>query len=209
MIRLQPEHMALCEKHARLVMKHRSAASRAVSWRGGEEDSLDVQINGRASEWACAEYFGLDPRKILNWDPSHGDVADLCSGPHKIDVKGSQHPKAKLLIYSREITQWFVQKDFNVLVMARSKPLPTVELVGWISKADFYRLHYEAPRGPQGSWVDPGTWYMHEDYLLEMSKLAPPSQPFLHHCWCGAWGSFGYGVGEWFCFQHKPSGETT
>jgi hypothetical protein len=35
--------------------------------------------------------------------------------------------------------------------------------------------------------------------------------PFEHYCWCGAWGTYGYGVklrdgipGEWFCADHRP-----
>jgi len=48
--------------------------------------------------------------------------------------------------------------------------------------------------------------------MSEHEKKKPDARkPFEHYCWCGAWGSFGYGVnarqgvdGEWFCFQHKP-----
>ena len=39
----------------------------------------------------------------------------------------------------------------------------------------------------------------------------PPRERFEHHCWCGNWGSFGYGVnlrnggeGSWFCRMHRP-----
>ena len=37
-----------------------------------------------------------------------------------------------------------------------------------------------------------------------------PPKPFLHYCWCGKWGLYGYGVnlrkdqpGEWFCEEHR------
>jgi hypothetical protein len=39
----------------------------------------------------------------------------------------------------------------------------------------------------------------------------PPLERFEHYCWCGKWGSFGYGVnlrngaeGNWFCRLHRP-----
>jgi hypothetical protein len=42
----------------------------------------------------------------------------------------------------------------------------------------------------------------------------PPLERFEHHCWCGKWGSFGYGVnlrdgtqGNWFCRLHRPRQE--
>jgi len=172
-IKLQPEHMALCENHAREMMKNRSRISRSVSWRGGERDSLEVQVNGKACEWATAVCFGLDPRRVLNWDTRCGDETDLQAAGKNIDVKGSQNPKAVLLIYSREITQWYEKKRFDTLLFARACPLPTVQLVGWISKAEFLQLHDEAPHGAYGPKLDPGTWYMHMQALRTVESLLP------------------------------------
>ncbi len=175
-VKLEPEHMALCEKHAIAVMKNRSEFSRAVSWRGGEKDSLDVQINGRACEWATAVYFGLNPRKVLNWDVSHGDETDLTvkgklGNERNIDVKGSQNPNAVLLLYSLEITKFYQEKRFDTLLLARAMPLPYVELVGWTTKQNFYISKHEAPAGPYGDKLDPGTWYLHRSGLLSIDLL--------------------------------------
>jgi hypothetical protein len=45
-------------------------------------------------------------------------------------------------------------------------------------------------------------------------RQPPPPARFEHHCWCGKWGSFGYGVnlrngaeGNWFCRLHWPRQE--
>jgi hypothetical protein len=34
---------------------------------------------------------------------------------------------------------------------------------------------------------------------------------FIHYCWCGKWGDFGFGVkasqgklGQWYCREHRP-----
>lgn len=170
-VKLQPEHMAFCENYCREMMRRRSAASRAVSWRKGEKDNLAVQLNGRCCEWAVATYFGLRPRHVLNWN-FMGDETDLTVGDKNIDVKGSQNSKAILLIYSLEITKFYQQKRFDTLLFCRACPLPEVELVAWTTKAIFLRDHYTAPDGPHGQKLDPGTWYMHVQDLYPIEQLA-------------------------------------
>lgn len=48
----------------------------------------------------------------------------------------------------------------------------------------------------------------------DQQQTPPPPKPFEHYCWCGKWGSFGYGVnlrygaeGKWFCRLHRPGQE--
>lgn len=169
-IKLEPEHIAYCEYFILGMMKNRADASKAVSWRGGTEDSPEVQLSGKCCEWAVAQFFKLDPRKVLNWT-FRGDETDLVAVGRNIDVKGTRNPRAVLLIYSLEITKFYQEKQFDTLLFVRACPAPRFELVGWTTKEKFWREHFEAPSGPYGAKLDPGTWYMHMRELYEIDEL--------------------------------------
>lgn len=135
-----------------------------------------VQKVGRVGEIAACLAFRLDPDIALNWSNRCDNGADFRLLKWTVDVKSSDHPNAKRLIWPAS-KEHFMRQAADILIFARVKLFQDnsaeVELAGYETKRRFIdRCHYALN---ERGLVD-GTPYlfMHElrpvidirDYLL-------------------------------------------
>lgn len=109
----------------------------------GPRDQLrdpEVQASGRRCELAVARLLGAGIEDLM-WevgpdvfDPGHDFIIDVGSTTYSIDVKGSTHPRAKLLIIPVGKTHLPMA---SVYVLSRStvEEPGLVEVIGWQSRA--------------------------------------------------------------------------
>jgi hypothetical protein len=139
-------------------------ASHAVSSHGMDSNPKG-QAQAKMGECAFAIAAGLDPEEDLNWTmrPDHWDAVYFRC---RVDVKTISMGK-ELLIWPVNKTGFYLSKRFHALVHVKAEP-PAFVIDGWIDKAGFYCMK-SVSNGERG--ITPGTWYMHEDQLWDISQL--------------------------------------
>ena len=180
----------------------------------GAEDNSDLQAWSRLCEKAFAHFVGLsfDTVKLGSTDD-----ADVCIGARRVDIKSCVMPY-RLLCWPATKTGKYETSSFTDLALVKYEYVPTVrfKIQGWISKVRFRMEKFIWPAGPAAKKnLDPGTWYVSEEQLDDMSTFPVQRNPVIYRCQkCGDIAHHGFGVniragqdGQWFCKQHKPNGE--
>lgn len=167
-----------CEKKANAIVKaYKRRPPREQYSKGRLSYGRMAEINrfGFIAECAVCSYIGMDPNTAISWatkTPDAGHDIKTFNGA-TIDVKSSDHPAARRLMWPiKKLHKLPHAADIFVLarVSARmNQPLgQVVELVGWITKDKFMRLHWKA-NGLRG--IVDGTPYLNEKELDDMGLL--------------------------------------
>lgn len=127
-----------------------------------------VQYTGRLGEIAWCLYLGLDPEHALDWSQWCDHGADFTVGPYAIDVKTTNHQHGSRLIWPVSKNDYWNQKQFNGLALARVEQDDDVRLLGAVSKARFAR---ECVTSDGGDRLVAGTRFMHKDRLCPAEKF--------------------------------------
>jgi hypothetical protein len=130
---------------------------------------------GKLYEVAAALYFGLNPDDDIRWDRHPDTGSDLFVSVRGFDVKGTCHPRGRLLVWPNSKTHLFEGKNFwgLMLVWANSPRSPLFgrcEIRGWCKKEDFLNNKTEVT-GTNKYGLYLGTWYVDQDYLRPMHEL--------------------------------------
>jgi hypothetical protein len=216
LIRLSDELVQRCVEHCNAALRdlrdRRHPQVLAVSTHGAEEN-LPLWVKSKFAECIFALECNLDPRVAVRWSGGPDDGADVDVLGQRVDVKCTEM-HYKYLIWPVGKNHIFDQKKFDVLALTKVDVYDCSGLtVGWISKARFREQCFVAPDGPGGDKLDPGTRYLPQENLDPLHTMrGGPAEHFEHLCFCGKWGSFGFGFdaragkdAQWFCFEHKPN----
>lgn len=129
-----------------------------------------VQFVGRIGEIAACLAFKLDPNIALNWSDTCDNGSDFVYLGQTYDVKSTDHPKAKRLIWPKSKTHFMI-KAADVFIMAKVR-LDTfeadVDLVGYTTKHKFFKACKYASGEP--GIVD-GTPYMLDNELSPLEDI--------------------------------------
>jgi|GEM_PF-4306283 len=129
-----------------------------------------LQAQSKAGEVAFALYRHLDPLAAVKWDIGWADRGfDVCDRlGFRTDVKTIDGGKHFLLwpVRKREL---FAAKRFDLLALVKAEG-SRFTICGWLPKDDFARLKNVARCG-DGTSLTPGTWYVHENELLDFEWL--------------------------------------
>jgi len=136
-----------------------------------------AQMMGKLCEVAGAIALGMNPDNDIKWHDYADAGWDFVFNGLRIDVKGTDHPRGKLLIWPSSKTHFYHDVPFNALMMvwaaAENSPLlGYCEARGWVLKDVFAEQHIAAgPNDPRG--LEVGTWSLHQKHLEPMSSIFP------------------------------------
>ena len=181
----------------------------------------EIHFDGLRVEAAVAQFVGQP--ELVDWSVQlHGDggkdfmLLDLGT----FQAKGSTYDPPYLR-FDKTGSQKFTA-DFAVLgfvPLAPKEPDPSwlercgyVDLIGWISRAEFMQRAVEMDFGHGPRLVVKPPLPRPMSSLLGGFVGYDDAGRFLHYCYCGAWGSVSVGssilhnkLGKWYCPQHHPN----
>jgi hypothetical protein len=132
-------------------------------------DNPKVQALGRKAEVAACLILGINP-EIISWSTGADPGVDIYAGPFHIDVKASDHPKAKLLIWPVSKNHFIDESSCNVLLFLREVSTGCFEAVGWVTMEVFIDQHVTASNHDPFNLTE-GTFYMEEGNLWPVESL--------------------------------------
>ena len=202
---LSPELIKLCWDYAGKVVGHGNIAVH-LAHRGAEHDVAKWALS-KMGECVFALECGLDPLKVLKWDPDIPDKWDVEHLGRKCDVK-TTHPGSVYLLWSVAKNGIWEDTQFDTMVLTKVKIEEGIGFsYGWIPKLHFTTRHLVA--GPNHK-LDEGTWHMDQEDIWSMAEFFGDG-PVVYRCeTCGRFGCYGYGasprkgiVGLWYCGEHR------
>lgn len=123
-----------------------------------------AQFVGRLGEVGLCLYLGVNVER-LNWGLKPDKHVDLHLNKLTVDVKSTNHPRAKYLIWQPDRTKKFEKHAAQAFVFARvtipeayQTEATRVDLLGLIGKRRFLAEHQVAVEG-RDKFL-PGTWFM-------------------------------------------------
>lgn len=127
--------------------------------------NFDLQATAKMAECAFALWAGMDPAR-LNWSGFCDSGSDLIWRSKRWDIKATKIG-GQYLIWPIAKNEIYPSKQFDCLALVKFA-VPTFELAGWMSKGEFAQTHEVATEGHK---LFPGTWYVHEDRLWDLTSL--------------------------------------
>lgn len=145
------------------------------------DGNVNAQTVGRICEVAGCLALGLDP-DVLNWSRRPDRGYDFQYRGRFIDVKGTDHPKARRLIWPVSKRHLYADAPFHLLMLVKMLPFgdPFYGLAwaeGWITKNRFFDIKTEAIR--EEHRMSDGTWFVDKSRLEDMTELISPQPELL------------------------------
>ena len=144
-ITVPPYWVCRAKEFAQKIIKTSNRRSQATKFHkkalnGGQD------FPARLAEIAACIFYGIDPEK-LKWDAEKPDAGyDIKLNGWLVDVKSSEHPAARNVIWPLTDLDSFDRKNFNVLLGTKviaewDGALAWVTLFGVIEKSEFREKH--------------------------------------------------------------------
>lgn len=198
--------------------------SRSGEW-GAELDPI-LQGQGKAGEYAVAQYYGLDPKTAVKRTFGQADdgIDVTITTTAAVDAKTTPDWK-RWMIWSGSVNDLYWSKKFTTLVSVsiNEDDWSQCWIEGWISKEEFFERKMVSDGINCGlnrngkPRLTPGTWFMEKRDLHPIQTMLAGfvgydvEGHFLHYCHCGKEGGFGFGsfpnkgeLGTYYCAEHKP-----
>lgn len=205
----------------------RASRSRSRSGEWGAELDPELQGQGKAGEYAVAQYYGLNPKTAVNLFAGRGgdDGIDVTiTAAVAVDAKTTVAGK-RFLIWSSAVNDLYWSKKFTALVSVSIDEYDWSQcwIEGWIDKKEFFERKLVADGvncglTPSGRpRLKTGTWFMEKRDLHPIQTMLAGfvgydvEGHFIHNCHCGKEGGFGFNsfpakgeLGTYYCGEHRP-----
>jgi len=226
LVTLNPNIVRVSRQYGEAIVKWYASPEGAVSasrsrsgdW-GAELDPV-LQGQGKAGEYAVAQYYGLDPKTAVNRSFGKADdgIDVTITATVAVDAKTTPDWK-RWMIWSESVNDLYWSKKFTTLVSVSldEDDWSQCWIEGWISKQDFFDRKMIADGVNDQGKLTRGTWFMRKvdlepiDTLLAGYIGLDAGGRFVHYCRCGQFAPYGFGyfpkegeLGKWFCREHKP-----
>jgi len=135
---------------------------------------IEMSARGSMAEVAVCMFLDVDPQESMDWKSGRPDAGyDLMLYGQKIDVKATDHPGARRLMWPvKNVAHLPSAADIfvfaRVLPSKRSTAGQLVDLAGWVTRDRFIKEHTRS-LGMRG--IVDGTPYMNEEHLDSMDDL--------------------------------------
>ena len=134
---------------------------------------------GKLGEVAAVLGCGGDP-EVLDWDIKFDMVKptwDFLLGKLKVEVKSSDNPQGKLIVYPVDRIRHFDAAEMDVMMFVwmakpKTKNFGYCELRGWTLKDEFkLNKHIVTKAEWRRYHMSAGTWVLNQDFLMPMGTL--------------------------------------
>ena len=204
----------------------RASASRSRSGEWGAETDPIRLGQGKAGEYAVAQFYGLDPKTAVKRSfgkaDDGGDVR--ITEVMAVDVKTTPDWK-RWMLWSEAVNDLYWSKKFNALVSVsiNENDWSQCWIEGWINKQEFFERKMVSDGVNCGldkngkPRLKAGTWFMEKRDMHPIQMMLAGyvgydvEGHFIHNCHCGKEGGWGFDsfpnkgiLGTYYCREHKP-----